>query len=89
MPRLSVREFSAPGIEVAMMSERAMVHESATALVPAPWDEPTETRHLRWSFATDRDEQLFEAAWFNDFRNRWRAALRSARLQFISRMEAL
>jgi hypothetical protein len=41
----------------------------------------------RWFFQTNRDERLFEAAWFADFRNQFRSALQDARI--AGRLNAL
>jgi hypothetical protein len=89
MPRLSVRDWTEPWNEISTMSERQMAHESATARVPAPWDTVTNARHIRWGVRSRNDDVLFEAAWFSDFRGRWRADLRNARLLFLAKLEAL
>jgi hypothetical protein len=34
----------------------------------------------RWQYQTERDERLFEAAWFADFRQQFRNALTDARI---------
>ena len=44
---------------------------------------------LRFEYQTKRDDRLYEAGWFTDFRARWRADLERERLTFHARMEAL
>jgi hypothetical protein len=44
---------------------------------------------LRFEYQTKRDERLFRAGHFADFRERWRKALEAERLIFKARMEAL
>jgi hypothetical protein len=41
----------------------------------------------RWHYQTVRDERLFRAGWFADFRQRWQRDLRAAREQFTQKME--
>lgn len=48
-----------------------------------------ERTDLRWEFQTKRDERLYRAGWYADFRGRWKADLDREHWQFRSRMEAL
>jgi hypothetical protein len=41
----------------------------------------------RWEYQTKRDNKLFEAAWYADFRERWKRDLQEAR--FAGRLSAL
>lgn len=41
----------------------------------------------RWQYQTERDERLFRAAWFEDFREQFRHALSDAR--FAGKLNAL
>jgi hypothetical protein len=48
-----------------------------------------ENTDLRWEYQTKRDERLFRASWYVDFRARWKADLEREHQQFRSRMEAI
>lgn len=43
----------------------------------------------RWQYQVARDERLFHAAWFADFKERWQDDLKRERLNFQARMEAI
>ena len=43
----------------------------------------------RWQYQQLRDERLFRAGWYADFRQRWRAALATEHLHFLARLEAV
>lgn len=48
-----------------------------------------ENTATRWEYQTKRDERLFHAAWFADFKERWKHDLYTERLNFQARMDAL
>lgn len=75
---LSVRYWHAPGVEIGTVSDNV------------PDTGPIDMREgLRWEYQTLRDERLFEAGHFADFRKRWQDALAAERLVFKARMDAL
>ncbi len=74
---LSVRYWDAPRWEVDTVSD-------------VPDTGPIEMREgLRWQYQTLRDDRLFAAGWFADFRLKWRNDLALERARYKARMEAL
>lgn len=80
MDGFSVRYYDAPEVEIGSCALR---------VPPVLGDDP-ELPDLAegWRFQsqTARDDERFERAWFVDFRERWRAALRLAHEQFLGRL---
>jgi len=44
---------------------------------------------FRWTYQTERDDRLYRAGHFADFRQRWQADLEDWHWQFRSKLEAL
>ncbi len=73
---LSIRTWDAPELEVDTVAEDRLLPRGGAD-------------GKRWAYQTERDDRLFEAGWFADFRAAWREALKREHLNFAARMEAI
>jgi hypothetical protein len=79
----SVRDQRHPEKEITSMNEE-QVSVARDGFLPEGMREG-----LRWEYQQVRDERLFHAAWFADFKERWQDDLYRERLNFQARMAAI
>jgi len=69
----SIRSYNDPDREIGVVSEQKL----SDIIDPAS---EHDSSGARWRYQQERDERLFEAAWFADFRQQFRNALTDARI---------